>query len=43
MNIIKGGMPAEYGGRLSSVIDITMKDGTIKDFADGGMDYYHQD
>ena len=26
INIIKGGMPAEYGGRLSSVLDITMKD-----------------
>ena len=38
MNIIKGGMPAEYGGRLSSVIDITMKDGNNKRFqADGGI------
>ncbi len=38
MNIIKGGMPAEYGGRLSSVIDITMKDGNNKKFqADGGI------
>ena len=27
VNLIKGGMPANYGGRLSSVIDITMKDG----------------
>ena len=26
INIIKGGMPAEYGGRLSSVLDITMKE-----------------
>ena len=31
-------MPAEYGGRLSSVIDITMKDGNNKKFqADGGV------
>ena len=30
INIIKGGMPAEYGGRLSSVLDITMKDGNNK-------------
>ncbi len=28
VRLIKGGFPAEYGGRLSSVIDITMKDGT---------------
>ena len=27
VNIIKGGMPARYGGRLSSVLDINMKDG----------------
>ena len=25
--LIKGGMPAQYGGRLSSVLDIAMKDG----------------
>lgn len=38
MNIIKGGMPAEYGGRLSSVLDITMKDGNNQKFqADGGI------
>lgn len=27
VTLIKGAMPAEYGGRLSSVIDITMKEG----------------
>lgn len=27
LSLIKGGMPAQYGGRLSSVIDIAMKDG----------------
>jgi hypothetical protein len=38
INIIKGGMPAEYGGRLSSVLDISMKDGNNKKFeADGGI------
>ncbi|MBT3611931.1 MAG: TonB-dependent receptor [Flavobacteriales bacterium] len=38
INIIKGGMPAEYGGRLSSVLDITMKDGNNKKYeADGGI------
>jgi hypothetical protein len=38
INIIKGGMPAEYGGRLSSVLDITMKDGNNKKYElDGGL------
>jgi hypothetical protein len=27
VNLIKGGMPAKYGGRLSSVLDISMKEG----------------
>jgi hypothetical protein len=27
VKLIKGGFPAEYGGRLSSVLDITMKEG----------------
>jgi len=27
LSLIKGGMPPQYGGRLSSVIDIAMKDG----------------
>jgi TonB dependent receptor/CarboxypepD_reg-like domain/TonB-dependent Receptor Plug Domain len=30
VNVFKGGMPAQYGGRLSSVIDIKMKDGNAK-------------
>ncbi|MFM9908949.1 MAG: TonB-dependent receptor, partial [Chitinophagaceae bacterium] len=30
VNIYKGGMPAQYGGRLSSVVDIKMKDGNAK-------------
>lgn len=38
VNLIKGGMPANYGGRLSSVLDISMKDGNNKSFhADGGI------
>ncbi len=38
INIIKGGMPAEFGGRLSSVLDITMKDGNNKKYqVDGGI------
>lgn len=27
VTLIKGGMPAEYGGRLSSVLDVSMKEG----------------
>lgn len=30
VTVYKGGMPAQYGGRLSSVLDITMKDGNAK-------------
>ena len=38
VSLIKGGMPSNYGGRLSSVLDITMKDGNYKSFqADGGL------
>ncbi|MCU0380575.1 MAG: TonB-dependent receptor [Chitinophagaceae bacterium] len=36
--LIKGGMPAQYGGRLSSVLDISMKDGNMKEFqVEGGI------
>lgn len=38
VNLIKGGMPAQYGGRLSSVLDISMKDGNNKEFeVEGGI------
>jgi hypothetical protein len=37
-SLIKGGMPAQYGGRLSSVLDVTMKDGNVKNFGvEGGI------
>jgi len=36
VNIYKGGMPAEYGGRLSSVLDVKMNDGNDKDFGGQG-------
>jgi hypothetical protein len=37
-SLIKGGMPAQYGGRLSSVLDITMKDGNNQKFeGEGGI------
>jgi outer membrane receptor for ferrienterochelin and colicin len=32
IKLIKGGFPAEYGGRLSSVLDITMREGTKEKF-----------
>ncbi|MBL7922498.1 MAG: TonB-dependent receptor [Bacteroidia bacterium] len=38
VNLIKGGMPAQYGGRLSSVLDISMKDGNNQHFqVEGGI------
>ena len=38
IDLIKGSMPANYGGRLSSVLDINMKDGNTKNFgAEGGI------
>lgn len=37
-SLIKGGMPAQYGGRLSSVLDISMKDGNMREFSmEGGI------
>jgi outer membrane receptor for ferrienterochelin and colicin len=36
--LIKGGMPANYGGRLSSVVDIQMKEGNDKQYTlEGGI------
>jgi len=32
VELIKGGFPARYGGRLSSVVDIRMKEGNMKTF-----------
>jgi outer membrane cobalamin receptor len=36
VELIKGGFPARYGGRLSSVIDINMKEGDAKKFKGEG-------
>ena len=37
-SLIKGNMPAKYGGRLSSVLDIQMKDGNDQSYkAQGGI------
>jgi outer membrane cobalamin receptor len=39
VELIKGGFPARYGGRLSSVIDINMKEGNMKEFhGEGSVD-----
>jgi outer membrane cobalamin receptor len=32
VKLVKGGFPAHYGGRLSSVLDISMKEGNNKEF-----------
>lgn len=38
VNLIKGGMPASYGGRLSSVLEVNMVEGNKKNFSvKGGL------
>lgn len=38
VDVMKGGFPARYGGRLSSVIDIRMKEGNNQEFhGEGGI------
>jgi len=38
VSIYKGGMPAEYGGRLSSVLDVKMNEGNNQDYTvQGGI------
>ena len=38
VTLYKGGMPAQYGGRLSSVVDVRMNDGNNQDFhVNGGV------
>lgn len=38
VSLIKGGFPARYGGRLSSVVEMTMKDGNKEKFhGEGGI------
>ncbi|MBM3444958.1 MAG: TonB-dependent receptor [Bacteroidetes bacterium] len=37
-SLIKGGMPAQYGGRLSSVLDVSMKEGNLDKYqVEGGI------
>jgi hypothetical protein len=38
VTLIKGGFPSQYGGRLSSILDISMKEGNQKQFVtEGGI------
>lgn len=37
MKLVKGGFPAKYGSRLSSVLDVRMKEGNMKEFHGSGM------
>jgi hypothetical protein len=38
VSLYKGGMPAQYGGRLSSVLDVKMQDGNNKEYGvEGGI------
>lgn len=38
ISLIKGGFPANYGGRLSSVLDIRMKEGNLQQYhGEGGI------
>ena len=36
VKLIKGGIPAQYGGRLSSILDVRMKEGNSKHFSVNG-------
>lgn len=38
LELTKGGVPANYGGRLASVLDVTLKEGNSKEFhGEGGI------
>src|SRR5690606_32675311 len=36
VEVIKGGMPAEYGGRLSSIVNVNTREGDMKSFKGSG-------
>ncbi len=36
VKLYKGGMPARYGGRIASVLDVRMKEGNVKEFQGQG-------
>ncbi|MCL2246918.1 MAG: TonB-dependent receptor [Lentimicrobiaceae bacterium] len=38
VDVIKSGMPANYGGRLASIVDVSQKEGNMKNYElDGGV------
>lgn len=38
ITLVKGGFPAQYGGRLSSILDMSLKDGNMREFhGEGGI------
>src|SRR5690606_40817931 len=37
VSITKGGFPARFGGRLSSVVEVNMRDGHLNDFHGSGQ------
>jgi len=38
VEVVKSGMPANYGGRLASIVDVTQKEGNMKKYElDGGI------
>ena len=37
VELIKGGFPARYGGRLSSVVNLNMKDGNLENYESDGV------
>ncbi|MCB0669316.1 MAG: TonB-dependent receptor [Saprospiraceae bacterium] len=40
VKLYKGGIPARYGGRISSILDVRMKEGNTKDFTmNGGVGF----
>lgn len=36
VKLIKGGFPARYGSRLSSILDVRMREGNVKDYTTSG-------
>ena len=36
VNLVKGGIPAQYGGRLSSLLDVRLKEGNLKEMQYSG-------
>jgi TonB dependent receptor/CarboxypepD_reg-like domain/TonB-dependent Receptor Plug Domain len=36
INLVKGGIPAQFGGRLSSILDVRMKEGNEKEITTSG-------